>query len=210
VRAATEVSEPLMGIVLCLFAGWAIHRDTLLAELRRGGWMVENTWLWKIWPPYVRFVCPLLIAAVFVNSLRCAPAGAGQSPVTAVGRKLIAEKRHLVAEDAPGIDQRQVLGIVEAVGQGHQLQADFLQQIVGLVLVAAPTGGHHIFPAVAAVAGQGHDMVPGQLAVLEGAGTVHADIAVPGKQGAVAEGKAGPGPGQALATTGQDAGQLDY
>lgn len=66
---ATEYSEPLMGMVLCLFAGWAMHRDALLAELRCGNPDIEQSWFWRIWPGYVRVVCPLLIAAAFINSL---------------------------------------------------------------------------------------------------------------------------------------------
>ena len=66
---ATEISEPLMGIVLCLFAGWGIHRNALLAELSQGYPEIRDSWFWKIWPTYVRFVCPLLVAAAFINSL---------------------------------------------------------------------------------------------------------------------------------------------
>ena len=68
VSAATEYSEPLMGIVLCLFAGWGIHRDNLLKELAQGFPAVGDSLFWKVWPFYVRVVCPLLIAAAFVNS----------------------------------------------------------------------------------------------------------------------------------------------
>jgi NSS family neurotransmitter:Na+ symporter len=70
VTATTEYSEPLLGIVLCLFAGWAIHRDQLLEELRHGNPQIEDSYFWKIWPLYVRFFCPLLIAATFIQSLR--------------------------------------------------------------------------------------------------------------------------------------------
>ena len=69
VTGATEYSEPLMGIVLCLFAGWGIHRNNLLKELAQGFPAVEHSFFWKVWPFYVRLVCPLLIVAAFINSL---------------------------------------------------------------------------------------------------------------------------------------------
>lgn len=68
VSATTQYSEPLVGIALCLFAGWAISRDKLIDELRQGNGNIEATLFWKIWPPYVRFFCPLLIAAAFIQS----------------------------------------------------------------------------------------------------------------------------------------------
>jgi len=70
VTATTEYSEPLLGIVLCLFAGWVISRNKLLEELRHGNPDIEHSYFWKIWPPYMRFFCPLLIAAAFIQSLR--------------------------------------------------------------------------------------------------------------------------------------------
>lgn len=65
----TKYSQPLLAGVLCIFAGWVLHRDRLLGEIRSGYANAENSWFWKIWPPYIRFVCPALIAALFINSL---------------------------------------------------------------------------------------------------------------------------------------------
>lgn len=69
VTYTTEYSEPLMGIVLCLFAGWVIKRNALLKELRHGNPNIDSTLFWKIWPFYVRLVCPILIAAAFLQSI---------------------------------------------------------------------------------------------------------------------------------------------
>ncbi|MCV6604730.1 MAG: sodium-dependent transporter, partial [Porticoccaceae bacterium] len=65
----TKYSQPLLGIVLCLFAGWVLHRNKLLEEIKQGMDHAEQTLFWKIWPGYVRYVCPLLIAVTFINSL---------------------------------------------------------------------------------------------------------------------------------------------
>lgn len=64
----TVYSEPLIGILFCVFAGWVWHRNELLKELQNGMPDAENSFFWKIWPSYVRFVCPLIVLAVFVHS----------------------------------------------------------------------------------------------------------------------------------------------
>ncbi|MCH9691486.1 MAG: sodium-dependent transporter [Gammaproteobacteria bacterium] len=69
VSFSTEYGQPLLGIALCIFAGWIWRRDQLLAELKKGHKNIEHTLFWKIWPWYVRIVCPLLILAAFVQSV---------------------------------------------------------------------------------------------------------------------------------------------
>jgi len=61
----TKYSEPLLGVALCAFAGWVLHRDRLLAELKEGHPNIESSLFWKIWPSYVRYVCPTLILITF-------------------------------------------------------------------------------------------------------------------------------------------------
>jgi len=68
VSISTEYGQPLLGVVLCVFAGWIWRRDQLLAELQQGHEHIERTLFWKIWPWYVRIVCPLLILAAFAVS----------------------------------------------------------------------------------------------------------------------------------------------
>lgn len=66
VSIATEYSQPLLGMMLCLFAGWLWHRHHLLEEIRKGFPDVEHRLFWKVWPTYVKFVCPVLIAGVLL------------------------------------------------------------------------------------------------------------------------------------------------
>ena len=66
VSLATEYNQPLLGMILCIFAGWLWHRHQLLEEIRKGFPDVEARLFWKIWPTYVKWVCPLLIAGVFL------------------------------------------------------------------------------------------------------------------------------------------------
>ncbi|MCV6625319.1 MAG: sodium-dependent transporter [Cellvibrionaceae bacterium] len=65
----TKYSQPILGIMLCIFAGWVMHRDRLLRELKEGHEDIEQTLFWKIWPIYVRFFCPALILLSFWQSL---------------------------------------------------------------------------------------------------------------------------------------------
>ncbi len=69
ISLTTEYMQPLLGLMLCIFAGWVWHRDKLLSELKQGHETIEQSLFWKIWPSYVRFVCPLLIIAIFAQPL---------------------------------------------------------------------------------------------------------------------------------------------
>ncbi|OUS09684.1 sodium-dependent transporter [Gammaproteobacteria bacterium 54_18_T64] len=69
VSVSTQYSQPLLGVLLCLFAGWALHRDKLLREISAGFPAAEQSFFWKIWPGYIRFICPLLIITMFVQNI---------------------------------------------------------------------------------------------------------------------------------------------
>ena len=67
IAVSTRYAQPTLGLMLCVFAGWIWHRNKLLEELRKGNESVENGWFWRVWPWYVRFVCPLAIILVFAQ-----------------------------------------------------------------------------------------------------------------------------------------------
>ncbi|QFU76114.1 sodium-dependent transporter [Halioglobus maricola] len=69
ISITTRYSQPLLGFMLCFFAGWVWNRNSILEELRKGNAAVEQSLFWKIWPWYVKFVCPLIILAIFAQSL---------------------------------------------------------------------------------------------------------------------------------------------
>lgn len=69
VAATTRYSEPLLGFMFCIYVGWIWHRNKILKELRKGSPNVEHTLFWKIWPWYVRLVCPLIILVIFAQPL---------------------------------------------------------------------------------------------------------------------------------------------
>lgn len=69
VTLTTRYGQPLLGLALCIYAGWIWRRDSILKELKEGCPDVENGLFWKIWPWYVKFVCPLIILAIFLQSV---------------------------------------------------------------------------------------------------------------------------------------------
>ena len=69
ITLTTERAQPLLSMVLCIFAGWVFYRNSILQELKEGSPQVENSLFWKIWPAYVKFFCPALILLTFAQGL---------------------------------------------------------------------------------------------------------------------------------------------
>ena len=69
VALTTRYSQPLLGFMFCIYAGWIWQRDKVLQEVRKGCPDVENGLFWKIWPAYVRYVCPVIILAIFAQTV---------------------------------------------------------------------------------------------------------------------------------------------
>ena len=66
VSLTTGYAQPIDALLFCLFAGWLMGRHNKLKEIHRGWPEVETSLFWKIWPWYIRLVCPVMIASVFV------------------------------------------------------------------------------------------------------------------------------------------------
>ena len=69
VTVTTEWSQPLGGLFFCVFVAWIWNRNGLLQEISQGFPEVENSLFWKIWPFYVKFICPVAILMVYVQLL---------------------------------------------------------------------------------------------------------------------------------------------
>jgi len=67
VTLTTEYSQPLLGLFFAVFVGWIWHRKGVLEELQKGHAGVEHTLFWKLWPIYIRYICPLAILAVYLQ-----------------------------------------------------------------------------------------------------------------------------------------------
>lgn len=69
ISLTTEYSQPLLGLMLCIFAGWIWRRNDILTEIKQGNEQAEQSLFWKIWPWYIKFVCPLVIGLIFYRSV---------------------------------------------------------------------------------------------------------------------------------------------
>ena len=69
VSFTTQYSQPLLGLVICIFIGWVMNRNSVLEELKKGNPEVADSLFMKVWPFFVRIVSPLLIVLVFLQSL---------------------------------------------------------------------------------------------------------------------------------------------
>ncbi|WP_404340608.1 sodium-dependent transporter [Pseudoalteromonas mariniglutinosa] len=69
ITLTTKIAQPLLGLMCCIFVGWLWHRGSLLKEIQQGYPETEQRLFWKIWPWYIKFICPLAIALVFLNSI---------------------------------------------------------------------------------------------------------------------------------------------
>jgi NSS family neurotransmitter:Na+ symporter len=65
VSFTTERSQPLLSLFICIFAAWIWRRNEILEEIRQGSPEAEQGVFWKIWPFYVKFICPVAILAVY-------------------------------------------------------------------------------------------------------------------------------------------------
>lgn len=61
---ATQYLQPTAALMFCLFGGWVWNRNAKLKELEQGFPEFRQSVFGKIWPWYVKFVCPILVATV--------------------------------------------------------------------------------------------------------------------------------------------------
>lgn len=68
VEVTTVYGQPFLGLAIAVFAGWVIRKNVLLNELKKGNPEIENTFFFKVWPIFLKVVCPVLILLVFLQS----------------------------------------------------------------------------------------------------------------------------------------------
>ena len=69
ISLTTEWAQPLISLLVCLFAGWIFYRNSVLQELKQGSPEVEHSLFWKLWPVYVKLICPTLIVIIIFQGL---------------------------------------------------------------------------------------------------------------------------------------------
>src|SRR3970282_1780142 len=93
---------------------------------------------------------------------------------------------HLIGENAAPF-QIDVLGVSRRERHGYELQGRFLGRAPALVIVAAAARGDDVARRVGAAAAYWRHVVARELGRREARGTVHADVGIAAKQGAVIE-----------------------
>lgn len=66
---STVYMQPLLGVVWAIIVGWIWNRNKVLEEIKQGNPEIAQGLFWKIWPWYVRVVCPVAILVVFMVSI---------------------------------------------------------------------------------------------------------------------------------------------
>ena len=65
IEITTVYGQPMLGLCWALLVGWVWSRNKLLEEIKQGYPEIEQGLFWKIWPLYVRIVCPIFMLLVF-------------------------------------------------------------------------------------------------------------------------------------------------
>ncbi|MGM0428982.1 MAG: sodium-dependent transporter [Pseudomonadota bacterium] len=61
---STVYMQPIMALVFGIMLTWVLRQNHLLKALKQGSPNIDKSLFWKIWPWYVKFVCPILIILV--------------------------------------------------------------------------------------------------------------------------------------------------
>lgn len=69
VAFTTKYSEPIIGLLFCLFTGWVWHRQEIFGEIKQGLPNAEQGLFWKIWPNYIKYVCPVIMCLLFWHTM---------------------------------------------------------------------------------------------------------------------------------------------
>ncbi|WP_290487997.1 sodium-dependent transporter [Idiomarina sp. UBA3162] len=61
---STVYMQPIMALIFGMMLTWVLRQHILLKALQQGAENIEQSLFWKIWPWYVKFICPILIGLV--------------------------------------------------------------------------------------------------------------------------------------------------
>ncbi|MBL4856425.1 MAG: sodium-dependent transporter [Idiomarina sp.] len=61
---STVYMQPIMALVFGVMLTWVLRQNYLLKALKQGSPDIDKSLFWKIWPWYVKFICPILILLV--------------------------------------------------------------------------------------------------------------------------------------------------
>lgn len=68
VKASTQYAQPLVSLGITLFVAYLWRKNSLLKEMASHSEEFAHSLFWKLWYPYLKFVCPLLLFIVIWQS----------------------------------------------------------------------------------------------------------------------------------------------
>ncbi|MDW6001649.1 sodium-dependent transporter [Vibrio mangrovi] len=69
VMLATQYLQPFAALMFCILGGWVWRHHSKVAELQLGFPELPQHWFGRIWPTYVKYICPIFVVAVLWFSL---------------------------------------------------------------------------------------------------------------------------------------------
>ncbi|MCL1141373.1 sodium-dependent transporter [Shewanella gaetbuli] len=67
ITLTTERAQPLIALGIAIFLGWVWNRNQLISVIAAQEGVNTNTVFWRIWPVYVKFICPVLIMLIIMQ-----------------------------------------------------------------------------------------------------------------------------------------------
>ncbi len=67
ITLTTERAQPLIALGIAIYLGWVWNRKDLLDDIYAQDGVDNNSLFWKIWPFYVKYICPTLIILIIVQ-----------------------------------------------------------------------------------------------------------------------------------------------
>ena len=64
-----QIFLPIGGFLTCLFLGWFVPKKLIRDEFTNGGTIWTRSRLFTVFLFLIRFICPVAIAAIFLNQL---------------------------------------------------------------------------------------------------------------------------------------------
>ncbi|GIU03149.1 sodium-dependent transporter [Shewanella morhuae] len=67
VTLTTQIAQPLVALGIAIYLGWIWRQTQLIRAIREQEHVDSSGLFWRIWPRYVKYVCPVLILAIAIR-----------------------------------------------------------------------------------------------------------------------------------------------
>jgi len=64
-----DIGLPLGGLMICIFLGWFWKTESALMEIKDGFDGLDSSKFRILWPIFITYICPILIAIVFISTI---------------------------------------------------------------------------------------------------------------------------------------------